>query len=81
MSQNTNPALTAGPASDGSKSLAKESKVGLLVAFLIATVGNGVLDWLTNLDTSAWSGWWANLAVVAVATVIGLLSAYLKRNR
>jgi len=77
----TNPATTAGPNADGSKSLAKESKVGLVISFLVTTLATGALGWLTNLDTSRWTGWWSTVAVAAVATVIGLISAYLKRNR
>jgi predicted CDP-diglyceride synthetase/phosphatidate cytidylyltransferase len=77
----TNPATTAGPNADGSKSLAKESKVGLVISFLVTTLATGALGWLTNLDTSHWSGWWASVAVAAVGTVIGLITAYLKRNR
>lgn len=77
----TNPAATAGPNGDGSKSLAKESKFGAVVQFLITTLGLGVLGWLTNLDTSHWTGWWSAVAVAGVATVTGLLTSYLKKNR
>lgn len=77
----TNPANTAGPAGDGSKSLAKESKTGALFQWAVTTVGLGVLAWLTNLDTSQWTGWWAATAVSAVGAVTGLIAAYLKRNR
>jgi predicted CDP-diglyceride synthetase/phosphatidate cytidylyltransferase len=77
----TNPATTAGPNADGSKSLAKESKVGLVISFLVTTLATGVLGWLTNLDTSHWTGWWASVGVAAVGTVVGLVTAYLKRNR
>jgi hypothetical protein len=76
----TNP-RTAGPAGDGSKSLAKESKAGIFVTFLLTVGATGVLGWLTNLDTSHWTGWWAATAVAAVSAGIGLLTAYLKRNR
>ena len=76
-----NPARTAGPVGDGSKSLSKESKVGLAVSLLLTIAATGALDWLANLDTSGWSGWWATSAVAAVSTGIGLLSAWLKRNR
>jgi dipeptide/tripeptide permease len=77
----TSPATTAGPNNNGSTSLAKESKVGLVVAFLITTLATGALGWLTNLDTSNWTGWWSSVAVAAVGMVIGLITAYLKRNR
>lgn len=76
-----NPARTAGPAGDGSKSLAKESKVGLAVSLGATILATGALKWLTDLDTSQWSGWWATSAVAAVGTAAGLLSAWLKRNR
>ena len=73
--------LNAGPAGDGSKSLAKESKTGIAVTFLLTVGATGLLGWLTNLDTSHWSGWWAATAVAGVSAAVGLLSAYLKRNR
>lgn len=76
-----NPAVTAGPANDGSKSLAKESKVGAMVQFLLTTLGTGILAWLTQLDTSHWTGWWSMVAVAAVSTAAGLVSSYLKKNR
>lgn len=72
---------TAGPAGDGSKSLAKESKAGIGVQFVLTVLATGLLGWLSNLDTSHWAGWWAATAVAAVSAVIGLLTAYLKRNR
>ena len=71
----------AGPNSDGSKSLAKESKAGIAVQFLLTIGATGVLSWLANLDTSHWAGWWAATAVAAVGAATGLLTAYLKRNR
>ena len=72
---------TAGPAGDGSKSLAKESKTGIAVQFLLTVGATGLLGWLTNLDTSHWSGWWAATAVAGVSAGVGLLTAYLKQNR
>lgn len=72
---------TAGPNRDGSKSLASESKVGLAVSFLLTALATGLLGWLTNLDTSHWTGWWAMVVVAGVSTAIGLITAYLKRNR
>lgn len=73
--------VNAGPAGDGSKSLAKESKVGIGIQFVVTIAATGALAWLTNLDTSQWSGWWAATAVAAVGAVTGLISAWLKRNR
>lgn len=76
----SNPRIS-GPAGDGSKSLAKESKAGIAVQFLLTIGATGALGWLTNLDTSTWNGWWAATAVSGVGAAIGLLTAYLKRNR
>lgn len=73
--------INAGPEGDGSKSLAKESKTGVAVTFALTVLANGALVWLANLDTTQWSGWWAATAVSAVAAGVGLLSAWLKRNR
>ncbi len=73
--------VNAGPNGDGSKSLAKESKVGVAVQLAVTIVATGALAWLTDLDTSHWSGWWAGTAVAAVGAVTGLVSAWLKRNR
>lgn len=77
----TDPAKSAGPQGDGSRSLAKESKVGLAVAFLGTAALDGLINGLTGLDTSAWSGWWSTLAAAGVATALGLVTAYRKRNR
>ncbi len=73
--------INTGPAGDGSYSLAKESKAGIAVQFLLTVGATGLLAWLTNLDTSHWSGWWAATAVAGVSAAVGLLTAYLKRNR
>lgn len=72
---------TAGPNTDGSKSLAKESKAGVatgaVVFFVLQTVAQG----LSGIDTSDWSGWWVPAASGAIATTVGLITAYLKKNR
>lgn len=76
-----NPATTAGPNRDGSKSLASESKAGTLVQFVITTGVTGGLAWLAGLDTSHWTGYLGMVGVSAVGLGIGLATAYLKRNR
>jgi hypothetical protein len=76
----TSPSVN-GPNGDGSRSLAKESKAGLAVTFLLTAAGTVALQALTNLDTSSWQEWWAPLGVAAVSTGIGLLTAWLKKNR
>lgn len=66
---------------DGSKSLAKESKAGIGVQFVLTVGATGLAAWLANLDTSHWSGWWAATAIAGVSALGGLLTAYLKKNR
>jgi tetrahydromethanopterin S-methyltransferase subunit C len=71
----------AGPNRDGSKSLARESKYGLAVTFVTTVLAIGALGWLTDLDTSTVPGWAAGSVTFAVTTVIGLLTAYVTKNR
>lgn len=77
MTYQTDPAKTAGPTGDGSKSLAKESKVGIAVTVVLSIL----VTLLTNVDTSHWTGWWASGAGLILSGVIGLISAWLKSNR
>lgn len=76
-----NPAKSAGPFGDGSRSLAKESRVGIVLNTVLTIGATGLLAWLQGLDTSQWSGWWAMVAVAGVSTGISLTAAWLKRNR
>jgi hypothetical protein len=73
--------VNAGPNSDGSKSLAKESKAGLAVAFITTAVVDAAISALTNIDLDSQQGWWVQLATVGVATALGLLTAWRKKNR
>jgi uncharacterized membrane protein HdeD (DUF308 family) len=66
---------------DAGQGLKRESKFGLLVGFAVTAATDAALQGLTNLDTSHWSGWWVTLAVAAVGTAIGLLTAYKTKNR
>lgn len=72
---------TAGPNGDGSHTLAKESKVGLAVQFVLAVVVTGAIGWLGDLDLSTLPGWAATAGTLAVTTLIGAGTAYLKKNR
>ena len=74
--------VNAGPNGDGSKSLAKESKVGQVVNFAVTTLASGALVWLNGVNADNFSDfWWGPLAGAAVGTASGLLAAWLKRNR
>jgi hypothetical protein len=78
----TTPEMTAGPRNDGSKSLAKESKWGLGIQFLGTTAALGALGWInSNVDVSTFPGWAQAAGASALATVVGLLTAYTKKNR
>jgi hypothetical protein len=73
---------TAGPNSDGSKSLAKESKAGLAVSFVTSVGALALLGLIQDkVDVSSFPGWAQAAAATAVSTVVGLLTAYTKRNR
>jgi len=73
---------TAGPNSDGSKSLAKESKAGLAVSFVTSVGALALLGLIQDkVDVSSFPGWAQAAAATAVSTVVGLLTAYAKRNR
>jgi uncharacterized membrane protein HdeD (DUF308 family) len=81
MTYQQNPAKTAGPNADGSKSLAKESRWGLATSFIVFTVLQSVLDGLTRVDLSGSDGWWVPVLNAAIAAISGLIAAYLKKNR
>lgn len=78
---NDNPARTNGPFADGSRSLAKESRAGLAVSFITFAVVDGIVDALVSVDLSGREEWWAGVATAGIATLVGLGSAWLKRNR
>jgi hypothetical protein len=72
----------AGPNRDGSQSLAKESKAGLAVSFLTSVGALALLGLIQDkVDVSSFPGWAQAAAASAVSTVVGLLTAYVKRNK
>lgn len=75
------PAKTAGPAQDGSNSLAKESKAGIGVTAGLVLAANIVLYVVGNLDPDSTGGASAGLAATIGAALLGLYAAYKKRNR
>lgn len=81
MNEKTNPALVAGESRDGSKSLAKESKVGIFVTLALTALAQGAIGYLGDLDLSTLPGWAVGTATAAAAAVVGLLTAYVKKNR
>jgi len=72
---------TAGPNRDGSKSLAPESKVGNLVNGAVTAVALYLGDWLAELDVTPLPDALEPLAIGGVATLVGLLASWLKKNR
>lgn len=78
---NINPAATAGPNADGSKSLARESKLGNLANGAVAVLLLYVADWLTGLDITPLPDVLEPIAVGGVATLVGLITSYLAKNR
>lgn len=81
MTYNSTPEK-AGPNGDGSRSLAKESKVGQVVNFAVTSLAGAALLWLNNLNADSVSAfWWGPIAIAGAGTAAGFLSAWLKRNR
>jgi hypothetical protein len=72
---------TAGPNTDGSQSLASESKVGNVVQWFVTAGATGLLAALVNLNTSTWSGYIGMVGVSVVGLATGLISSWLKKNR
>jgi len=71
----------AGPNRDGSKSLARESRYGLIVQFVLVTAATAGLGWVADLDLSTLPGWAAGAGVYATSTIVGFLTAYVTKNR
>lgn len=71
----------SGPNGDGSRSLAPESKAGVITGSVVFFVLQTVAQGLSGIDTSDWSGWWVPLVTAGISTIVGLITAYLKRNR
>lgn len=72
---------TSGPSNDGSKSLASESKAGIITGGILFFVLQTLAQGLSGIDTHDWSGWWVPLVTGAISSTVGLITAYLKRNR
>ncbi len=64
----------------GKDRLFRDSKLGVIVASVSAAVFGGALDSLievvANTDLSHAEGWWTKAAAGALATLLGLLTAY-----
>lgn len=73
--------LTAGPNRDGSKSLARESRYGFAASFVATLLITAGLGWLADLDLSSVPGWAAGAVAYAAATLTGLGTAYVTKNR
>ena len=65
---------------DGSNSLARDSKLGIAATLVTYALADAAITALTHLNTDTWQGWWARIAQAAVATAIGLLTAYKARR-
>lgn len=73
--------INSGRNNDGSYSLAKESKAGLAVAFVVTVLAEGMLGALTKVDLSSATGWWVPIASAGIGVATGLLTAWVKKNR
>lgn len=77
---------TTGDTGNGKNKLFNDSKLGLIVAGLGFAAFDAVLDTVieqvSTVDVSASDSWWSSIASAAVATGLGLLTAFkAKRNK
>jgi hypothetical protein len=65
---------------EGKNRLFNDSKLGVLVGvggtFVFDGVIDGLINALTAVDTSGWSGWWTTGAAGFLAGILGLFTAY-----
>lgn len=81
MSMKGENAATAGPVGDGSQSLARESRFGQLTTVLASVAALALGDWLGSVDVTPLPDWMEQSAVVALASLAGLLVAWGTANR
>ena len=67
--------------SDGSGSVARESKFALLTQFALSVLATGAIGWLGTLNLSTLPGWATAAATLAVSTAVGFLTAYVTKNK
>jgi high-affinity Fe2+/Pb2+ permease len=69
------------PAGDGSKSILRDSKLGLAVTFVLGIALDTAISAVTNVDTTSWTGWWVPFVSLGLATAGGWLTAYRAKRR
>lgn len=69
------------PTADGSNSILRDSKLGLVVTFLSGIILNSAISAVTNVDTTNWHGWWVPLVSTGLATAGGWLTTFKARRR
>jgi len=75
------PAEVAGPAGDGSQHLARESKWGQTVTFVVTGIALVLADAANAIDLSGVPDYLVPVATVALGTAAGTLTAWATRNR
>jgi hypothetical protein len=71
----------AASTSDGSNSITRDSKMGLVVNFVVGVAVAAAIGGLTSVDTSTWSGWWVPFATLGISTALGWLTTYKARRK
>lgn len=72
---------TAGPNGDGSKSLARESKLGNLANGLAVAGASYLAVWLGDLDFTPLPDAVEPILVAGVGVAVGLLTSWVAKNR
>jgi hypothetical protein len=73
--------MTDATNSDGSGSVARESKFALITQFVLGVAATGAIGWLGTLNVSTLPGWATTAATLAVTTAVGFLTAYVTKNK
>lgn len=66
---------------DGSYSLSRSSRLGLITTAVLVAAAQGAIAWLGTLDLSTLPGYAVAVVTVAVSTAVGALTAYVAKNR
>jgi hypothetical protein len=66
---------------DGSRTLFNDSKLGILVGFVVTEAAMGVVEWLGTIDFSTWPTWAATTGALIVGYLANAVTAWAAKRR
>lgn len=66
---------------DGSKTLFSDSKLGILVGFVVTEIALGIVEWLGTIDFSTWPTWLATTGALLVGFIANAITAWAAKRR